>query len=295
MKPLLALPVLALAAGAPPPLFEPLGVCSLDEAGAVCWDLRGAPLPTLTAQIDRLARTTPQSLGFVYGRKTRYLVVRQGEYRSLMLRGSSGNVQSLVLSGEGAPNLHAFRVAALPEATTETIVATVGAIQGEAVEVPFREGAKAVVEGVRIELGAVKVVNPEMNFSRRSGTWPFFGPGRWRFPLERTETTPMGSLAFVAIGYDGKPISYVDPNGKPIPPDKGKALAAEAFGPKRDWTRPASVEYAQIFAATMSAPSPVLWCSTNIDPKAIARLRVQRIAEHTEILGPFPLDPVGKP
>ena len=291
MRALVVLPLLAWVPGAPPPVFEPLGVCAIDESRASCWDLKGAPLPDLTAQVDRYARKAPQPLSFVYGRKTRFLVVSQGEYRSLSFRASGASVTNLMLSLEGSPYLSLLRIAAPPEATTQTIVAVVGTNQGESVELPMREGAKAVVDGVRIELGPVAKGNAPAQFRRWSPRVYFEGP-TWRFLVERSETPLAGGLHFVALGHDGKPISYVDPNGKPIPPEKGAALAKEAFGPKRDWTRAASVGYAQVSTSMMNPSDPVLWCVMNIDPKAVARLRVQRIVSHDETLGPLPLDPV---
>ena len=264
-----------------PPLFQPLGVCRIDDRGASCWSVDGRPDPELTGKVDRLAREN-RDWTFVHGRKNRFLITRQSSVNSLSATSASGRVMTYSLDSEPGENLMVFRVDSSLDVKTATVVAKALVTDGQPAEVAFRKGAKAQVEDVRLTLSQIVSGAGRMPFG------PMGGYG-WRFAVERNETSPPGGLAFEAIGRDGKPISYVDALGRPYDQKKGEAIWRQVAAGKWDWRTPPEAEVAQFWP---DFEQPSVWFSTNVDPKSVSGLRVRRLVERNETLGPFALDPV---
>ncbi|GEM_PF-5772110 len=102
--------------------------------------------------------------------------------------------------------------------------------------------------------------------------------------------------SYTPLDASGAPIRYVDADGKPI--SAIKALALEpTLQPGNNNYYPngeaALVKKPKAVAAYFQGggPSPAFRATTNIDPKAIATLRIRASHVETKDLGPFPLDP----
>lgn len=293
MKALVAIVLAGVALGPGSQRFETEGVCSIDEKGASCWNLQGSVLPELSSDIDRRVRALPYGLSFVPGRKNRFIVVRTGEFASF---GASNRmqVQTYALPSDPGSTRMLLRVTEPPEATVSSATFNLGLYQGAPVEMPLREGAKATIGGVGIEIGPIgRNPNFRNDFGGFGSRWVFAG-GPWRVAIDRTGQGSGDGVTFEAIGRDGKPIHFVDLEGKPISDAKFEASKPDPTKPF-DFSRVS--RYSNAYLGNLAglgyeSPLAALWTYTNIDPKSIAKLRVRRIVNGVETIGPFPLDPV---
>lgn len=286
--------LLVLGASAQGPTFVVLGVCEIDDQAVACWDPGGRPSSELTAYVRRRVEALVTPLSFVVGRKNRFVLVRHAPYAYLQYVRGGESLQNYPVDPEGTMTL--FRLAADARATTASFDVSVGQIEGSSVDLPFREGAAAALGGVRIELGKVEENPPG---SRSS---PFFGPmgfgparfSRWRIPVGRGESTPAGTFQFEAIDRHGKPIRYVDRNGKPVTDMRAEEYRRRRFSPDGLRNGPPLIDAARMnVGSELGQGQPdLIWVGFSIDPKAIAKLRVRRIAEYAETVGPIALDPL---
>ncbi|GEM_PF-7014613 len=285
MKVLTTLFLLPLA-GFQSPTFEVRGVCAIDAATVDCWAPDGGPKPGLTEEVRRQIAAMESPLSFLPGRKNRFVIVRHTPFGTLTYGKNSLRPQNFPLEHDGGLWTTAFRIAADRDVATADITIIPGFPEGEAVAVPFHEGAKAVVDGVPVEIGRIGK-NPRDEFGgfnvSRVSVW-----GEWRLPIQIGETTAPSGYQVMPVGHDGKPISYVDPQGWPVDARRGKELWEAAFKSERriPESPPASP------AGISTYPSgPILWVGMDIQPKAIHELQIRRIAGRMITLGPLALDP----
>ncbi|RYG26645.1 hypothetical protein EON82_02460 [bacterium] len=258
--------------------FEPLGVCRIDGAGAACWSTAGIPDADLTRRVDGHVREMKGDLAFVPKRKNRFLIVRQKSVSSMSATSAHGRVGFYTLSSNGP--LMALRVDAPFEAGSSSIVAKVGVVEGPTVEIAFREGSEGRIGDVPVTLGAAAPSFSPVPIA-------LYGARSWRFGVDRGERT--GGFYFEPVARNGQTIRFVDLLGRPYDPKKGEVLWRQVLAGNWDWRTPPEADYARI---QRDFDPQSIWYLTNVDPKYIAKLRVRRIAECTETLGPFALDPV---
>lgn len=308
MRPLLYAPLLGLAlvpqvqkaATFPNGRVEARGACEIRPESVACWDMDGKPSPDLTDATR--ATLANNEVGFRLGRKNRVLVVRRSQQMSVQYRvEGQDNVYSNWQSG-GDPTTEYLRVAAEPSAATATLRVQSTVQASKDVDLPLREGATGEVEGWTVEVGAAQKVIP------KKGDPPVNRGYYYGQPPASTEywNVVMGlkgregesvSWAYTPLDAAGAPIRYVDAKGRPL--SAIKALALEpSLQPNPNYGYPgaptgegarkpkASAAYFQGYGT-----APAFRAATNIDPKAIASLRIRASHQKSLDLGPFPLDP----
>ena len=288
MKTLLGIGMVLCVGATPPHDVVPEGVCAIDDRGVVCWDVQGKSLPELTRRIEREVRASNRPLGFILGRKNRYLVVRSEEGGSI----SSDSVGfGPITVGEGEEARSLIRVAAHPDAADATIDLKTAEYVGAAKNVAFREGVKTTVDGVRFEIGPIE----------RMANSPFASTGRptgsptrsWRYAIDSDRTDPLSSVASVPLDGEGNPIRLIDADGKPIPygmidprnQDLEKLLTSDSI-PKAFYAA-----FGSTWAMYSFADYGGLWQTTNIDPRWVRSVRLAHRVIRRERIGPFALDP----
>lgn len=284
MKLALASLILALGVGRPATLLEPLGVCSIDEANVGCWDSQGAPKPDLEAEI-RQRLSQDRYLGFIPGGKNRYLILRQPSGTIVRDVQSTGRENASFWPKKDGDTYVVVRMLSLSGAKAASVSLRLGIATGSPVEMRLRQDESAVVDGMKITLGA-PISAPFVPWSG------YVLP--WRFGIDRSETTPPSRLQFVALDRQGQPINYVDDYGRPVDNAKGDAMMKKMQEGTWDFSKP-SLIYGAFFqdgglAPTQEGP----WIYMNVDPKSIGKLQVRRVAFSRESYGPFPLDPASK-
>lgn len=265
------------------PIFEEVGVCDIAPERVGCWNPQGVPDPDLAAEVRLRLQEYPRDLSFVVGRKNRFLIARHTPYASIRLASEGAAFGLYDLVRRGAPPLVALRVDRAPDVMSATLETTVGVAEETYADLPLRRGASVALKGVRVEVAAVTRLEP-LPFQG----WPF--PDRLRITLGRSEPPAGdGGLTYEAIGQDGKPIQFVDPEGRPLDPEKALAIMNEDAAAKPKPPFPPRAFYAIV--TPFQRGSAIVELTTPIALRKVKAIRLRRIVEHMETIGPCALDP----
>ena len=264
-----------------PSRFEAIGVCSLADAMPACWDVDGKPAPELFQELKRRIDKYPYGIRFVQGRKNRFVVLRTPDYYSIQFQPEASADTVLTLGGKGSA-LTLMRLATPFDAKRWKVPVTVSGVVSPSREIEFRSGRSIDVAGDRIEIAAIAVSNDKSIYP--FGWREFSSSQVWSIVFGHSLESKLGDgLIFVPLDRRGAPIVYVDPEGMPVTKQDAERTGAEP------------VDRADFRGASPPQNSLplVLHIFTNINPKAIAKLRVTRMVTSEEIWGPFELDPAG--
>ena len=303
MRPLLLAP-LALAAllpqGAgraavfPNGTVEARGACEARPESVACWDMDGKPSPELAEGL-RAALSNNGEVSFRLGKKNRYLVVRRPQGLQPQYRMGRETHLSANATYNTDPVVDYIRLAAEPDATVATVSVSTSVQSPKDEDVPLRVGATAQIEGQRLEIGEAVKVAPDKN---RPATNPYSGQrvvGEvWNVVIGLTPEVPQSNgWAFTPLDKEGQPIRYVDAVGKPISALKALALEPNiqpGYGYYYNNGTPPPAKPKASAAYFQGGGGSTFRAATNIDPKAIATLRIRASHTETKELGPFPLD-----
>jgi hypothetical protein len=279
--------------------IEARGACDVRPESIRCWDMDGAKSTELEDSI-RAALGNGNEVSFRVGKKNRILVTRRPQTLPVSYRTGTNNSLYGNWQFGGEQTTEFIRYPAELSETQVVLIAQTTVQSSKDEEIAFREGAVAEIDGRKVEIGAVQKLIPG-----KTAPNPRFFNGYNRPPAGDAWNVVLGltgkeneyvNWAFTPLDSSGQPIRYVDAHGKPITAIRALALeptlSPNNFNgyPTNDPAAPkpkAAVAYFQGGGGT----APAFRATTNVDPKAIATLRIRASHNETAAIGPFPLDP----
>ncbi|MEZ0326137.1 MAG: hypothetical protein ACAH95_09535 [Fimbriimonas sp.] len=273
--------------------IEALGACSITPEATSCWDMNARPNAQLTDRVEALVSSAPYPGTFKFGRKNRYLVVDMKSPHGLS---TTGPTKMEFFSGEASETLRLFRVVAERDQRQAPLRMTLTGIPGPpAITMPLRAGAKSSYAGSDAEFGPITPFVPDNIpgpfFMGLIDPWLNYYPRLiWRMPIGfwNSTTAPL-TLKLTPFDRSGKPILYVDLDGRPATERQFRQENPKGYF---EWKpnavprfRPAS------FRATIEAGATAGMGYTNIDPKHIPTVTVQLLYSKPVVIEAFPLDP----
>lgn len=230
MRPLLyAAPLLALFAQAPERTAtftngaaEALGTCDVRPESIACWDLDGKPAPELASSL-RSSLSNGGDVSFRLGKKNRTLAVCRPQAMPLSYHVGENNSVYASSTYNMNPVFDFIRVAVEPSETSAVLSLSATIQSPQDLEIPFREGSKAEIEGRTLEIGppakAGKNDPPPNNPYGR----PVPGES-WIVPVSLSGDPNTGYWNYTPLDAASQPIRYVDAKGQPITALKALAL-----------------------------------------------------------------------
>ena len=278
---------------------EARGVCDVRPESIRCWDMSGATSVELEDTM-RAVLANGQEVNFRVGKKNRILIVRRPQSMPVSYRANPNNSLYGNWQQGSDPTTEFIRYAAEPSETQVVVTAQTTIQNPKDEEIAFREGTSDQIDGRKLEIGAMQKVIP----GKTPPNPHFYYNGYNRPPVGETWNVVFGlsgkegeyvNWAFTPLDAASQPIRYVDAHGKPIAAVRALALeptlSSNNFNgyPNNDPAAPKPKAAAAYFQGAGTAPA--FRAGTNIDPKAIAKLRIRASHQETATLGPFPLDP----
>jgi hypothetical protein len=278
---------------------EAVGACDVRPESIACWNLDGSKSTELEDSV-RAILSNGQEVNFRVGKKNRFLAVRRPQQMPISYRAGANNSLYGNWQRPGDPTTEFIRYAGDPTETQVVLTAQTTVQSPNEDLIDLKEGSSAEIDGRKLEIGAIQKVIP----GKTRPDPRFYYNGYNRPPVGETWNVVFGlsgkegeyvNWAFTPLDAAGQPIRYVDAHGKPIAAVRALALeptlSPNNFNgyPNNDPAAPkpkAAVAYFQ-----GAGTSPAFRAGTNIDPKAIAKLRIRASHQVSADLGPFPLDP----
>ncbi|RYG26644.1 hypothetical protein EON82_02455 [bacterium] len=274
---------------------EARGVCEVRPESIRCWDMAGAKSAELEESM-RAVLANGQEVSFRVGKKNRILVIRRPQALSVSYRTNPNNSLYGNWQQQGEPTTEFVRYSAEPSETEVVLTAQTVVQSPNDEEIAFAEGTSGQIDGRRVEIGAVQKIDPAKAPNPR-----FYGYNRppsgtaWNVVLGLSgKENDYVNWTFTPLNSSGQPIRYVDASGKPITAIRALALepnlSPNNYNPyPNDPAAPKPKAAVAYFQGGGSAPA--FRATTNVDPKAIAKLRIRASHQESAALGPFPLDP----
>lgn len=291
---------------------QTLGACSYTVDAISCWDLEGKPSPSLSERLEsHYLGSNGNDLQFKFRRKNRLVVVRttgmNGNSVSLQTDQGGYGGSGQIYDSQGQTSLQWLNLAVDSSATTANIQATVyNASLVKNLDLNFRKGEKAVFQGSNIEIGSATPLPKVKRRGDRPRYEVFDGQRGYGYIAEGRD---QGSWWTIAIGADpvaggqmlgisqpmdktGKPILYVDKDGKIVSPVKYLESVPKDPNGQVIYGATQSSKYfqARFQSANSNVPSTQT-ILTNIDPSEIAKVRLSYNPPTVVRFTDIPLDP----
>lgn len=260
--------------------IQGLGVCTISESKATCWDMAGNGSESLAAEVQSLLRDNHFLIAVEPGAKNRYLIARtfsHGSYVSFQTRGPG----ALSLGRSGDADWYFIHKTPPSTQSSVSITAWISTLRNPVI-LPFHEGGNVTVSGQEVVYGLVRKAS-----SKETTRMPSGGP-LWKITLGgNLDDSELHYPSFGAEDSRGQPIRFVDARGTPVSSDhlprksKGGAPRSELS------SVPAEVQ-SHMGTSTMQGAFSLM---TNIDPKWIKFLEIKITDRHPVVIGEFPLDP----
>ncbi|MFY9234741.1 MAG: hypothetical protein WAO58_09815 [Fimbriimonadaceae bacterium] len=272
-------------------LIEGIGVCSATDSTVECWDMDGRLNPELTERVRANFIANRATIPLAFGRKNRFLAVRQSVGSSASLRIEGANYQWSHTLSSNEERIELLLASVEPGDKEASILSTTfNEEPPTSVDISLKKGARASALGFEFEIGEVGLAKPKDAAPLRS--WQPPEGQRWRIVLGNLQVQPpYGSIRHELIAKDGSKIQYVDVKGNAIRDLKfinDRGVANQSAGPGERQYHPSFVTPGTYVAAATAL-------ITNVNPSQVAKLRITLHKQMDILIYGFPLDPKASP